>query len=145
MRRLLLVIFTFVACSSCADYLKISTNTIDFSHYSAKGFFLTPAPSLEKAYEPLAEVSICIANYWDWKRTLNADMLDEIDADRVVQNLANFYEIKDIGVYDYALCKLIYKAMSLGGDAIINLRIVETTGDRGLGELNVSGFAIRQK
>lgn len=144
MKRLLLVLFTFVACSSCAS-LTINTNVIDFSHYTAKGFFLTPAPTLEKAYEPLAEVSIHIANYWGWKRTLNEDMLEEIDADRVVQNLANFYKIKDIGVYDYALCKLIYQAMALGGDAILNLKITETAGKEALGDLYISGFAIRQK
>ena len=147
MKKIVIAVLCCIVCVSCAYDLSIRTQVIDFSNYSAKGFFLTPASSLEQKYVPLGEVSIQIANYLDYKKSIDLPMLEEIASDKVVHNLAHHFGIAEdnIGIHEYALCKLISKAMNLGGDAIINLNISESYGDNGAGIFRVSGFAIKRE
>lgn len=134
-------------CTACFPYLNIHTKVIDFSPYTAKGFYLTPAPTLEQKYQPLGEVAISLTNFLDGRRNISTEMSQEIERDIVVHNLARHFNIEkiEIGVYEYAICNLINKAMNLGGDGIVNLVIRESLGQNGLGELYISGFAIRRE
>lgn len=145
MKKILLALVIPLFCISCGSYLSITTSSVDLRPFAQKGFYITPSMTLEKPYTPVGEVSVTISNYMDgWHSAYNSEMAKVIGADARVWDMTDYFQIsrEDLGVPEYAVCKLVSKAVDLGGNAIINFRIVENKGENGLGYIYVSGCAI---
>lgn len=132
MKKIILSAVSVLILSSCAitgPYYREYANSIDYSKYSEKGFFLTESNSVSFNYTPIATVYCVIEN--GYVRVVDG---------KEYQLQGETYGSKNLewkkGYADTTLDKLYQEAKKLGADGIINLQFSNN---------RASGMAIKRK
>lgn len=134
MKKIILSVVSVLLLSSCATlingpYYSEFSQSIDYSKYSEKGFFLTESNSVSFDYTPVATVYCVIEN--GYVRIVDG---------KEYQLQGEMYITKDMefkrGYADTTLDKLYQEAHKLGADGIINLQFSNN---------RASGMAIKRK
>lgn len=142
------VVLLFV--TSCTTYkipYRCYSDSIDFSVYSQKGFFITESNSVSFSYESVGSISAVVSSGYE---VLNSENLESTDDVYGSSKKIKYGKMITASVND-ALDELYNSAVSLGADGIINFRSeyvpasydksVLTTPDSYI----VSGMGIRRK
>lgn len=132
MKKIIISAVSVLLLSSCAitgPYYREYSNSIDYSKYSKKGFFITESNSVSFDYIPVATV-YCVIH----------DGYVRIVDGKEYQIQGETYKSKDIewkiGYADTTLEKLYQESHKLGADGIINLQFSNN---------RASGMAIKRK
>lgn len=122
MKKIILLFFVSTLLASCAvhrkAYIKVS-NSVDFSEYTRKGFFITESNSVNFEYDPLSSVSVLVESGYEVINKSEKSSFDNIYRYDTNTKYGKFINAKA----EDALNELYEKSMEIGADGIINLKI----------------------
>lgn len=115
-----MAMFLFSCSLLKSPYVK-SSYSIDYSEYTKKGFLLTESNSVSFSYEPIASItSLSKAGYEILRTKKNTELSTNYELVTVSKNV--YGKFKNANIND-ALDEIYTKAISLGANGIINLKI----------------------
>jgi hypothetical protein len=146
MRKIILVISALFILSSCASIpvnrvqYKRYHGAIDYSVYTARGFFITESNSVSFGYEPIGSVYAVVKSGWEvLNRTTKRNTSDDEVYGTSTKVKINYGEYINADLND-AIEELYLGCIELEADGVINFSFSEWDG-----EYVVSGMAIKRK
>ncbi len=122
MRKILFFFFTSLLLFSCATskppYSRFS-NTVDFSDFTRKGFFITESNSVSFDYDPLGSVTAVVQGGYE---VLNQETIKSSDEVYGTNAKVRYGSFIPASVED-ALDELYNSALELGANGIINFKL----------------------
>ena len=146
MKKLLLLICAVIICQSCSFYpFSASEHIVDFRKYIDKGFFITTSNTLQldRKVTTIGIVEVCLDNvYNSYGLTVSSDCKNAIKADVSTITVLQLYDIMEYGIYDYAIARLVNKALSLGANGIMDFSMSFHSDKYNTGRILVKGSAV---
>lgn len=150
MKKILFISLITLLLSSCATlkppYSRFS-NTVDFSEYTRKGFFITESNSVSFNYDPLGSLTSVVQGGYE---VLGREAISSNDEVYGVNAKVTYGEFIPASIDD-ALDELYNSARELGANGIINFKLTYYPSEYEKNVLVrhssyvVSGMAIKRK
>lgn len=96
---------------------------IDYSRFSEKGFFFTESNSANFEYKPIASISAIFRSGWEPTGVKNKELSDDAYGSRFSYSTASYSKNFIMANRDELLDLLYKKAIALGANGVINLKI----------------------
>lgn len=146
MKKILFFTFIVSILSSCAT-IPDSRNpysryhgVVDYSKYTAQGFFITESNSVSFNYQPIGSVTAVVQSGWEvLERTTKTSSSNDDVYGSSTKTKVKYGEFIRAELDD-AIEELYFASKDLGADGIINFSISSS-----FGEYVVSGMAIKRK
>ena len=138
---LMAITILFLSCASPAYFIR--SKSIDFSQYTAKGFFFTESNSVSFEYMPLGSISVFGRNGYELSSL--KDEVQDPDGALLLNNYTN-KKWKTININDL-IAHLYEEAIAMGADGVINLQQIYLPANEKQNVLEgwlVTGMAIKR-